>query len=81
MAIALETGITFEIEIASWDIERVTNDLHRNDFVVVTSSGHWRASFSSRNEALYFADQGDVLLCHDGLVVIVTQRSHNPRRY
>ena len=69
--IALDSGVSLEFELAAWEQPRVVGSLNRNEFVVLSLSGYWRASFDYRSDALDFAKEGDVIVSHTGAILSV----------
>lgn len=69
--IALESGVSFEFELAAWEQTRVVASLNRNEFVVMSSGGYWRASFDYRSDALDFAKDSDVIVSPSGSILSV----------
>jgi hypothetical protein len=73
--ITLDSGVTLEIELVGWEQTRVVDSLNRGEFVVLSSSGYWRASFDCRTDAIDFARDGDIVVASSGSILSIVAKA------
>lgn len=69
--ITLKSDVSFEIELVSWEQTRVVDSLNRCEYVVLSSSGYWRASFDYRTDAIDFATDGNIVVAPSGAILSI----------
>ena len=69
--ITLNNDVVMEFELVGWEQTRVVDSLNRCEYVVLSSSGYWRASFDYRTDAIDFATDGNIVVAPSGSILSI----------